>query len=114
MFAYVLDRRSTHMQCFCGVVGDDPDALGEATCNMACAGDLSETCGGRNALSVYTNDSIGVESSTDDGDAATITDDTNSDATSRGCWTDVSSDRLFRTMGASDVGMTTQVFLLQQ
>lgn len=40
-------------QCYCGVDSDDPDELGEATCNSPCAGDASQTCGGRNAISVY-------------------------------------------------------------
>ncbi|CAM9763241.1 unnamed protein product, partial [Sphacelaria rigidula] len=40
-------------ECFCGVTSDDPDRLGDATCNMDCSGDASETCGGRNAISVY-------------------------------------------------------------
>ncbi|CAM9345187.1 unnamed protein product, partial [Sphacelaria rigidula] len=74
------------MQCFCGVEGDTPDALGEATCDMDCAGDSSETCGGSNAISVYIND-VSIELiesvSTDDRDAAvTITDDASSDDSS--------------------------------
>ncbi|CAM9751708.1 unnamed protein product, partial [Sphacelaria rigidula] len=40
-------------ECFCGRTSDDPDELGRATCNMSCAGDASETCGGRLAISVY-------------------------------------------------------------
>ncbi|CAM9785404.1 unnamed protein product [Sphacelaria rigidula] len=35
------------------MASDDPDRLGDATCNMDCSGDASETCGGRNAISVY-------------------------------------------------------------
>lgn len=42
-----------HTQCFCGRTSDDPDKLGPATCDMSCAGDASETCGGRLAISVY-------------------------------------------------------------
>ncbi|CAM9947269.1 unnamed protein product, partial [Sphacelaria rigidula] len=40
-------------ECFCGPSSDDPSRLGDATCNMECSGDASETCGGRNAISVY-------------------------------------------------------------
>lgn len=41
------------MQCFCGIDSDDPKELGNAICNYDCAGDASETCGGRKAISVY-------------------------------------------------------------
>ncbi|KAJ7785161.1 galactose oxidase [Mycena maculata] len=42
-------------QCFCGTAignGGAPEAL--SNCNMACAGNISEFCGGPNALTVYT------------------------------------------------------------
>ena len=32
---------------------DDPDELGEGTCDFPCAGDDSEICGGSFAISVY-------------------------------------------------------------
>lgn len=40
-------------ECFCGSPGDDPTDASLASCTMACAGDSSETCGGRDAISVY-------------------------------------------------------------
>ncbi|CAM9501272.1 unnamed protein product, partial [Sphacelaria rigidula] len=41
-------------QCFCGVDGDDPEALGNANCGVECSGNSSEICGGVNSISVYT------------------------------------------------------------
>lgn len=40
-------------ECYCSSGSDELDSLGEATCNMECSGDDSETCGGRLAISVY-------------------------------------------------------------
>lgn len=45
-------------QCFCGVDSDDPTELGAAMCTTDCAGDSSQTCGGRNAISVYAYDTV--------------------------------------------------------
>ncbi|CAM9570432.1 unnamed protein product, partial [Sphacelaria rigidula] len=45
-------------QCFCSAEGDDPFELGESTdCTFDCAGDDSQTCGGRNAMNIYEFDS---------------------------------------------------------
>ena len=40
------------MKCWCGD-DSDYDRHGTAVCDMDCTGDASETCGGRNAMSVY-------------------------------------------------------------
>lgn len=40
-------------ECFCGMPGDDYAALGEGICNFDCAGDETQVCGGRDAMSVY-------------------------------------------------------------
>ncbi|CAN0265438.1 unnamed protein product, partial [Laminaria digitata] len=77
-------------QCFCGVSSDDPDELGEATCNFDCAGDASQTCGGCPAISVY---------------------ESNTDATRPGylgCWADSKSNRIMTYM-QSRSSMTNDV-----
>ncbi|CAM9617575.1 unnamed protein product, partial [Laminaria digitata] len=44
-------------QCFCGPSTDNPTRLGRrTTCNFDCAGDATQTCGGRNAISLYRYD----------------------------------------------------------
>ena len=40
-------------QCYCGLATDDPDSLGDATCDVDCVGDSSQICGGNSAISVY-------------------------------------------------------------
>ena len=77
-------------QCYCGVDADDPARLGDATCNFDCAGDASQTCGGRNAISVY---------------------EYNTDVTppeSLGCWADTKSDRIMDVVQSSS-SMTNDV-----
>ncbi|KIN03776.1 hypothetical protein OIDMADRAFT_117145 [Oidiodendron maius Zn] len=44
-------------QCFCGNELVGSSSIAESMCNMACEGDGSQTCGGPNALSVYTTGS---------------------------------------------------------
>lgn len=40
-------------QCWCGNSFDKHGSLDESACQYRCAGDESQNCGGRNALSVY-------------------------------------------------------------
>ncbi|CAN0136096.1 unnamed protein product, partial [Hapterophycus canaliculatus] len=43
-----------YVQCFCSDVGETPSRIGKSTsCNMACVGDNTQTCGGRDAFSAY-------------------------------------------------------------
>ncbi|CAM9161445.1 unnamed protein product [Laminaria digitata] len=42
--------------CYCGLSTDTPDALGDATCDVPCAGDASQTCGADSAISAYAYD----------------------------------------------------------
>lgn len=43
-------------QCFCGTtLGSSETQAAETDCDMSCGGDSTETCGGPNRLSVYTN-----------------------------------------------------------
>ena len=49
-------------QCFCANTFTGGAApLSEASCDMACEGDASETCGGSLALSVYSTKSAGAK-----------------------------------------------------
>lgn len=44
-------------ECFCGLKSEDYTVLGVSTsCDMQCTGDKSAICGGRNAMSVFTQD----------------------------------------------------------
>jgi len=43
-------------QCFCGNSIQGPEKLDESSCDMACDGDSTDTCGGSWALSVYSKD----------------------------------------------------------
>lgn len=43
-------------QCFCGSSSDVVGDVGFATCDMACAGNADEICGGWNVMSVYRYD----------------------------------------------------------
>lgn len=77
-------------QCFCG----SPASLGSDTadnCDMECAGDSSQLCGGFNAINVYE-----------------YTDETNSEYTYMGCYTDSSSNRVMGSMSVSS-SMTIDV-----
>ncbi|CAM9586716.1 unnamed protein product, partial [Sphacelaria rigidula] len=77
-------------QCFCGVNGNSFDRLGESTaCTMPCSGDSSETCGGRNAISVYYSDS-------------------NSN-TYLGCYADEKDNRIMEQVLTDTEGMTIMV-----
>lgn len=40
-------------QCFCSVKGDELDHKESTACNFKCTGDTSQTCGGFDAISVY-------------------------------------------------------------
>lgn len=40
-------------QCWCGDASTDYAKHGDTTCTYLCAGDSSEICGGKNAMSVY-------------------------------------------------------------
>ncbi|CAM9721650.1 unnamed protein product, partial [Sphacelaria rigidula] len=41
-------------ECFCGADTDTPEEAAEATnCDVPCAGDATENCGGKNAVSLY-------------------------------------------------------------
>ncbi|KAJ5612464.1 hypothetical protein N7510_005658 [Penicillium lagena] len=41
-------------QCYCGTaIENDSEPISSSSCNMACAADESEICGGSNALSLY-------------------------------------------------------------
>lgn len=44
------------LQCFCSAASDDYGEYGEATCDYTCAGDASQICGGKNAISIYEYD----------------------------------------------------------
>lgn len=83
-FVYFLHRS----QCYCGVESDDPSRLGEATCDVDCAGDASQTCGGRFAISVYQYIVLEPEF--------------------LGCWTDSKSNRIMDTVQSSNA-MTNDV-----
>ncbi|CAM9976052.1 unnamed protein product, partial [Laminaria digitata] len=80
-FIYVL-------QCFCGEESDDPSRLGESRCTMACAGDDTQTCGGRNAISVY---------------------DCKTDREFLGCWRDSKSARIMDVVESNAASMTNEV-----
>lgn len=44
-------------RCWCGRAGIEYDLLGVATtCDMACAGDATQLCGGRNTFQLYQYD----------------------------------------------------------
>ncbi|CAM9719121.1 unnamed protein product, partial [Sphacelaria rigidula] len=75
-------------ECYCGSSSDDPELFDNADCNMGCSGDASETCGGRNAVSVYQ-----------------FTEDPSAYA---GCFVDSSRDRVLTGSSRTDEsGMTT-------
>lgn len=77
-------------ECFCGADTDTPEEAPASTnCDMACSGDADETCGGRNALNLYLGDGAIVEGYL-------------------GCWTDVTTDRIFGDK-LSDATMTIEV-----
>lgn len=73
-------------ECFCGTSMDDPDMYGEATCDDTCAGDASDTCGGRWAMSVYQFDGAPVE--TPPKTLSKVA------ARYRGCYSDTADDRM--------------------
>eukprot|EP00904_Undaria_pinnatifida_P007824 jgi/Undpi1/4171/HiC_scaffold_16.g07538.m1 len=50
-FAYFGTRNGS--LCYCGLATDDPDSLGDATCDIDCVGDSSQICGGDSAISAY-------------------------------------------------------------
>lgn len=77
-------------QCFCGVDSDDPTELGAAMCTTDCAGDSSQTCGGRNAISVYAYDTLPTP------------------PVYLGCWQDSGRNRIMDVM-QSDSFMTNDV-----
>ena len=59
-------------ECYCGNSaqnGGGPAPDGSTGCNMACAGNSAETCGGSNRLSVWSYNSTGVSTSTTTGGA---------------------------------------------
>lgn len=87
-------------KCFCSVDGDDPAELGTATCDMSCAGDSSQTCGGRDAISVYEYTTT----------APTPTPPPASSSYDHlGCYTDVASPRVFTGKSTASNAMTAEV-----
>lgn len=89
---------ATYTQCFCGVESDDPDEFGEAVCNFECAGDPSQTCGGFNAISVYTFGTDGPPPT-----PAPVTPEF------LGCWADFKSNRLMTLVVEATAAMTIEV-----
>ncbi|CAB1106277.1 unnamed protein product [Ectocarpus sp. CCAP 1310/34] len=83
-------------ECWCGNSGYD--TLGESTdCSFGCSGDAGETCGGFNAMSVYSTGSDPVETPT----PVAVIEPT--DPTYLGCYVDSQTDRIFPVTTASDV-----------
>ncbi|KAK4157999.1 WSC domain-containing protein [Chaetomidium leptoderma] len=64
--------------CYCGSTVNGPE-VEESQCNLPCKGNSSQTCGGDNIFSVYTDPTFPIE------------DVTVEDYDSLGCWTDDSS-----------------------
>lgn len=88
--------RDSHRQCWCG--DDDYDKHGESTsCTMACSGDSSETCGGRNSMSVYKNE-----------DRTPTPTPVSSSSEYVGCYADTRSDRIMTDKQATS-DMTAEV-----
>lgn len=45
-------------ECYCGNYDAPSNALSSGQCNMACAGDTTEICGGPNAINVFYNPNV--------------------------------------------------------
>ncbi|CAM9620699.1 unnamed protein product [Ectocarpus sp. 6 AP-2014] len=82
-------------ECWCGD-NADYDANGAGECELPCAGDSEETCGGHFAMSVYTHGVVTVDP-VDSVDPAYL-----------GCYYDPSDDRIFMRDDSSD-DMTAEV-----
>ncbi|GFZ50872.1 Endo-1,3-alpha-glucanase agn1 [Saitozyma sp. JCM 24511] len=90
--------RSHHLQCWCGNSYPSSRAVSSSSCNMACAGDSTSTCGGFyyiNILSLTTT-------------TTTVTTATSS-YTALGCYTDSGSPRLLTGASTSSSSMTAAV-----
>lgn len=85
-------------QCFCSSASDVYDEFGEATCDMNCAGDSSETCGGFNAISIYAHKDSVTPSPVSSGGYSYV-----------GCYLDNQNNRVLNTALVSDDSMTTEV-----
>ncbi|CAM9713152.1 unnamed protein product, partial [Laminaria digitata] len=79
-------------ECFCGVDSDDPSRLGDSRCTFDCAGDSTQLCGGRDAISVYEYETVEQPSSE-----------------FLGCWRDSQSARIMDVVESDARSMTNEV-----
>jgi hypothetical protein len=49
----LLSGTEYSMECYCGAALANGAVLGSSSCNMQCAGDANQICGGSNALSIF-------------------------------------------------------------
>ena len=91
------------LQCFCSRHGDNPTESRPAECDMKCLGDIKQTCGGRNAISIYKY-SLNIPKPTA----------TKAHAyQALGCFADEKYDRVFDVSLKKDGGMTAEVRILR-
>ena len=88
-------------QCFCGnaFAAGSVNANSASECNMQCAGDKTQTCGGSNRLNVYV--SANAPSSTTTTSVALP-----SGWTAKGCYTEATNSRALTSLFISDPKMT--------
>jgi glucan endo-1,3-alpha-glucosidase len=92
------------MQCYCGNTYDTTKAISSSSCNMACAGDSSNICGGNYAINIYQVKASGTTSSSSS-TTASATSSASASATSLGCYTD-SSTRLLNGVAVDSSSLT--------
>jgi len=89
---YILAGVEYADECYCGnsiVNGGAPAPDGNALCDMACAGNAAETCGGPNRLDLYSYGSGGTApTSTKTSTSASATATSSAGWNFRGCYTD--------------------------
>lgn len=84
-------RPADPFQCFCGNSLDSSKAISSSSCNYACQGSSSQTCGGFYAAGVY---QLKATSTTSSSSSSSPTATASSSASSLGCYTDSGNPRL--------------------
>ncbi|ORY86870.1 hypothetical protein BCR37DRAFT_376149 [Protomyces lactucae-debilis] len=90
-------------ECYCdSQIRNNPQTV--SSCSMACSGDSSQTCGGSNAIQVYTLGAVPSGTGSSAAPSPTIQKTTSGGATYKGCYTDSVNARALRTRNPDVTG----------